>query len=239
MPRWRARWLVRMPERRLLRCVTAFLALLITLTGCAGHGNVDAEPTVVGDADLNGLLLSTDQMNTLMATTGMTPHPMVTTMGDHRNLLPNLNCLGVWQVNEAAIYGDGWDALRQQLLRSPDTDNWDNLVVQSVVSYQSEQDARDFYRESADRWSKCADHNVNINLNGQQLPKWRSGALAETDTELSMPFTRGTGAQTRSCQRVLAVEANVIIDVQACKPASETVTQAAMVADTIKASLRR
>lgn len=209
------------------------------VSGCSGNTEVQPPaPKLLGDADLDALLLSPDQMNVLMATTGMTPRPTVRTMGDHRNLLPNLNCLGVWQVNEAAIYGDGWSALRQQLQRSPDNDNWDNLVVQSVVSFPSEQAARDFYRESADRWAKCTDHNVNINLNGQQLPKWRSGPLTETDSQLSMPFTRGTGEQQRSCQRALAVEANVIIDAQACKPASATVTQAAEVADTIKADIR-
>ena len=35
----------------------------------------------------------------------MTAHPRVNVMGDHRNLLPNLNCLGVWQVDEAGVYG--------------------------------------------------------------------------------------------------------------------------------------
>ncbi|CRZ13395.1 sensor domain-containing protein [Mycolicibacterium neworleansense] len=225
--------------RAVLRCATAILVTALALSGCSGGGKDEsAAPKLLGDADLDGLLLSADEMNTLMGTTGMTPRQTVRTMGDHRNLLPNLNCLGVWQVNEAAIYGEGWTAMRQQLQRSPNNDNWDNLVVQSVVSYPSEQQARDFYRQSADRWAKCSDHNVNINLNGQQLPKWRSGPLTETDTQLTMPFTRGTGEQLRSCQRVLAVEANVIIDAQACKPANSTVTQAAQVADEVKALIR-
>ncbi|WKG01711.1 sensor domain-containing protein [Mycolicibacterium sp. HK-90] len=215
------------------------LLTVVALSGCSGKPEAQPPaPKLLGDADLDALLLSPAQLNILMGTTGMTPRPAVRTMGDHRNLLPNLNCLGVWQVNEAAIYGEGWSALRQQLLRSPNDDNWDNLVVQSVVTFPSEQDARDFYRQSAERWSKCTDHNVNINLNGQQLPKWRSGPLSETDSQLTIPFTRGEGEQQRSCQRALAVEANVIIDVQACKPASAAVNQAAEVADTIRADIR-
>ena len=213
--------------------------MIVLAAGCSG-AKPPGQAThlqLVGDSDLDGLLLSAQQADTVMSTTGMRPHPTVTTMGDHRNLLPNLNCLGVWQVDEAAIYGDRWAAMRQQLLRSPDNDNWDNLVVQSVVAYASEQDARDFYRKSGDRWSKCAEHNVNIKLNGQPLPKWHSGALSETNSELTIPVTRGTGNQTRGCQRVLAVEVNVIIDVQACKPASSDVTQASAVADTIKQAL--
>lgn len=218
--------------------VAGALALGLVLTGCGTSER--ASPQTVPASALEGLLLSASEVDTVMSTTGMTPHATVTVMGDHRNLLPNLNCLGVWQVNEAAIYGaEGWGAVRQQLLRSPDSDDWTDLVVQSVVNYPSPEAARDFFNQSAERWSKCTDHNVNITLNDRPLPKWRSGALTKTDTRLAMPFTRGTGDQTRSCQRVLAVAANVIMDVQACKPPTATVTQAAAIADDIESALPR
>ena len=76
----------------------------------------------------------------------MTAHPTVTQMADHRNLLPNLNCLGVWQVDEAPIYDpSGWQSVRQQMLRNPDSDGWESLVVQSVVSYPSVEAAQRFF----------------------------------------------------------------------------------------------
>lgn len=170
----------------------------------------------------------------------MIAHPRVEVMSDHRNLLPNLNCLGIWQVNEAGVYGAaGWIALRQELLRSPDTDAWQTLVVQSVVNYPSTDAAHDFFSQSSNRWSKCTNHNVNITLNGTPLPKWRSGELTKTDTQLAIPFTRDNANGVDSCQRVLAVESNVIIDVQACKRDSSTVTQAAAVVHDIEAGLPR
>ena len=141
---------------------------------------------------LDKVLLSPSDVDTIMGTTGMTPHPRAQVMGDHRNLLPNLNCLGIWQVDESGVYGaDGWIAVRQEMLRSPDTDDWRTLVVQSVVNYPSTGDAHDFFTQSSDRWSKCTNHNVNITLNGKPLPKWHSGDLTKTDTQLSIPFTRG------------------------------------------------
>jgi hypothetical protein len=223
------------------RSAIGVLALSLVLTSCAGNGHQGTSaPQLVPESALDGLLLKANQINTLMGTTGMTPHPPATVMGDHRNLLPNLNCLGIWQVNEAAIYGtNGWIGLRQQLLRSPDNDNWDNLVVQSVVNYSSTQAAHDFYAQSSDRWSKCTNHHVNITLNDQPLPKWATGALTKTDSELAIPATRGSGDQTRSCQRVLAVTANLIIDVQACKPQASTVTQAAAIVGAIESSLAK
>ena len=83
--------------------------------------------------------------------------------------------------------------------------------MQSVVNYPSTDAAREFFDRSSDRWSKCTNHNVNITLNGQPLPKWHSGELTKTDTELSIPFTRDNDGGQDLCQRVLSVENNVII----------------------------
>jgi hypothetical protein len=219
------------------------LALSWVLAGCAGGAasGASAPPKLVPDSALTASLLSADDLNAIMGTIGMTPHTPVSQMGDHRNLLPNLNCLGVWQVNEAPIYESShWKSVRQQLVRVPDADQWNYLVVQSVVSYRTADAAREFFTESTDRWSKCTNHNVNIQLNGQTLPAWRSGDLTKTDTRLSMPYTRGTGDQARSCQRVLSIAANLILDIQACTPQQQSpITKADAVADKIVSKLPR
>jgi PknH-like extracellular domain len=223
-----------------IRLAISLLMLVLLATGCAGNGDkAQGPPKEVPKSALEGLLLSPDQVNTLMGTDGMAAHPPVTEMSDHRNLLPNLNCLGAWQVDESAIYGDHWTAMRQVLLRAPDNDDWDNLLVQSVVIFPSTQDAKEFLDQSAERWSKCTNHHVNITLNGEPLPKWTSGDLTRTDSELLLPFTRVKGDQTRACQRALAFAANLVMDVQACKPEGSSVTQAADVVDQIVAAMPR
>jgi serine/threonine-protein kinase len=223
--------------------VIGVLALCLALAGCGGGAATGASesPKAVSDSALDGLLLDASEVNAIMGTNAMNPHPIVTVMGDHRNLLPNLNCLGVWQVNEGAVYDPThWKSLRQQLFRQPDSDQWDSLVVQSVVSYRTAAGARDFFAQSVDRWSKCTNHHVNIRLNDQPLPAWLSGDLTRTDTELSLPFTRGSGDQTRSCQRFLTVAANLIFDIQACKPQQAApLTEAAQVADKMESKLPR
>lgn len=224
------------------RRVIGVLALTLTLAGCSENAPASS-PTprlVVGGPAVEALVLSPDAVNQVMETTGMTPHPPATEMGDHRDLLPNLNCLGVWQVDEVGVYGSsGWGALRQVMMRSPDTDQWDNLAVQSVLAYHSIDDARKFFAESAERWSKCTNHHVNITLNGIKLPKWTSGELTKTDNRLAIPVTRGSDDQTRSCQRVLSIAVNVIVDVQACKPLGSAVTQAGTIADRIESAIPR
>jgi hypothetical protein len=123
------------------------------LAGCAGGAASGASvpPKLVPDSALTASLLSPDELNAIMGTSGMTPHTPVSQMGDHRNLLPNLNCLGGWQVNEAPIYESShWKSVRQQLVRLPDADQWNYLVVQSVVSYRTADAAREFLTESTD-----------------------------------------------------------------------------------------
>lgn len=214
------------------------IAVGLVLSSCAGKTIPgQSAPQIVPESALDGLLLNAAEMNAVMGTAALTPHLIVTKMGDNRMLLPNLNCLAVWQVDEAPVYGSGWSAVRQQMLRAPDTNQWDDLVVQSVVSYPSAASARNFFAQSSERWSKCTNHHVNFTVNGQPLPSFRTGDLNKTDSELTMPLTRGSGNQSRSCQRALAVTTNLIIDVEACK--RSTATQAPAIVDKIESKVPR
>ena len=201
------------------RYVIAVVGGAMLLTGCGSTPQQPAPPPPqIKPADLDSLLLSPAEVDGVMGTTGIVRQPAVADMNDHRDVVVNLNCLGVWQTDEAAVYENtGWNGVRRQSLRTPDTDLWTDFVVQSVVSYPSVDTARKFFTDSADRWSKCANHRLNIAVGSAPSPGWQSGELSKTDTELTMPVTRQSGDQTRSCQRVLAVKTNAIIDAEACK----------------------
>ena len=203
----------------MFRHAVAALAVGITLGGCSGGVSAThSTPKLVPPSALDGLLLDVDDINAVMGTTGMKLHQSFDMMEDHRNLLPNLNCLGIWEVGESAIYGpSGFSGVRGQVLRDPDTDKWNSLAVQAVVSYPSADSAKTFYNQSSDRWSQCSNHKVNLTVNDRPASAWAFGSLAATDTELTMPMSRTSGGG-QSCQRAFAVEGNVIIDVAACGP---------------------
>jgi PknH-like extracellular domain len=208
------------------------LALVAVLAACSNptQNHTSATSPVPASA-LGGLLLSAGDIDAVMGTHGIVAHPPFTILAQHSNLLPNRNCLGIWQVGESAIYdGSSLTGFRGQDLRQPDTDTWDAMVVQAVVSYPATVAARAFFSESADRWSKCTNHHVNMTVNDQPQRKLFFGNLTKTDTELSMPVTRG--ANERSCQRVLSVVSNIILDVAACN--HDATDQAATIAQKIK-----
>jgi hypothetical protein len=221
--------------------------LCLALAACGGKTGTPtpAAPSVVPESSIDNLLLTPDEMSKTMGTTGMVGRPPKDGMDDHRNLLPNLNCLGVWQIDESVIYskdgkdlksGQDWKAVRQQTLQVPDSDQWDYLAAQSVVYYPTTDAARNFFNLSAERWAKCTNHHVNIRLNDKPLPKWLSGDLERSDTKLAMPIMRGTGPETRWCQHVLQRVTNLIIDVEACTPKAP-VTAAADIATKIQSNI--
>lgn len=211
------------------------LALVAVLAACSNSTQNHTSPTPpvpasVPASALEGLLLSVGDIDAVMGTQGMVAHEPYTILAQHSNLLPNTNCLGIWQIGDAAIYDEkSLTGFRGQDLRQPDTDTWDAMVVQAVVSYPAADAAKAFFSESADRWSKCTNHHVNMTVNNQPQPKLFFGNLTKTDTELSMPVTRGENE--RSCQRVLSVVSNIIVDVAACN--HDATDEAATVAQKI------
>lgn len=200
----------------MFRHSVAVLAAGIAVAGCSNSSTAThpSTPTPVPTSALDGLFPSVGDVSAVMGTT-MTPHESFSITRDHSELLPNLNCLGIWQVGEASIYDPSrYTAIRGQVLRQPDADDWNSLVVQAVVSYPAADAAKKFFNESADRWSHCSNHLVNMTQSGRSQITLTFGALTKTDTALTIPMSSsGRGA---SCQRALAVDNNVIVDVSAC-----------------------
>ena len=226
-------------RRRVAALCAGSVSLALLATGCGASPT--PQPTaaqLVPDTALNGLLLSSSDIRSVMDGAPLIADPVNSAMDDNRNLLPNLNCLGVWHPGETAIYGSpdtpgAWSSVRRQLLRAPGNDQWRSSVVQSVTSYPTAEDARDFLTQSADRWTKCTNHTVNITLNDQRLPRWRSGELDAAPDRLRMPISRATATATSSCEHVISLRANVVIDVLACAPRTTDVRQASTIADRI------
>lgn len=226
-------------RRRVVALCAGSVSLTLFVAGCGEHPT--PQPTasdLVPDSALNGLLLAPSDIRSVMNGAPLIAEPVGSAMDDNRNMLPNLNCLGVWHPGETAIYGapdtpGAWTSVRRQLLRAPGNDQWRSSVVQSVTSYPTPDAARGFLTRSADRWAKCTNHTVNITLNDQRLPRWRSGELDATADRLRMPISRANGTVTSSCEHVVSARANVVIDVLACAPRTTDVGQASAIADRI------
>jgi hypothetical protein len=223
-----------------LRACAVVAAAVALTAGCGSSDNQQsAPPKGVAESSLGGLLLSPDELGKITGASGLAGKPPTDVMADNSNIVSNLNCLSAWQVDQGKVYDPTfWKAVRQQAFRTPDVDNWEHQVVQSVVSWGTRDGSQAFFDDSAKRWSQCTNHTMNIRVNDQPLPKWVSGELSQTDRELSLPYTRGTDDQARSCQHVLRLAANVVFDVTACGPKQDApMTKAADVAAAMEAKM--
>jgi len=151
---------------RQLAAALAAVGVGLAATGCAvttngspavaGHSGPLAAPPVAVAA-LDRLLLSTAEINAVMAATGMTVHTSRQNMWDDSPGVTDMNCLAVYGPAEDKIYTGrrGWTAMGAQVLQEPG-DAWTHYVLQSVVAFPSVADATTFFTASSKSRRACS-----------------------------------------------------------------------------------
>jgi hypothetical protein len=199
----------------------ALIAVIVVVVAAAAgitsyllsqHSHASQIPTAqpVSEAALEGLLLSSDQINIAMGATGMTVAKTFTAMVDDSADVSDKACLPADSAAEAAVYaGSGSSAVRGQGV----ADQPAHIVDQFVVLFPSAQDAHAFYTASTQSWPACAnrqftDHSEVLTV----------GPVSTTNGILSAPQTIAqtiAGRIVWTGQRALTVANNVVIDVAA------------------------
>lgn len=223
------------PQRRRAGLIAAIVAAVVVLTSgiigagylFLGHSDTPQTPTAqppppsspISSAsaapappppasELDGLLLSADQINTAMATNGMSVVGTMTTMSDKSAFVSDKACAPLAYAVEASAYaGSGSGAVRAQVLSKGQQD----AVNQAIVSFSSPQDAASFYNASAQKWGTCKQFTISINGNSQLH---NVGPVSNTNGILSATVTPVNSLG--SCQRALTVANNVAVDVTSC-----------------------
>jgi hypothetical protein len=190
-------------------------------------------PTVapVTEAALDGLLLSPDQINTVMDATGMAVTQPWNTLNDvgFENPASPPECNPLDGAAEAAAYtGSGWTAERGQSLTEPQPEH---DVDQGVILFPSAQAAAAFVSASSQSWPACANRSYTDNVKNLQ---WSVGPVSTTNGTVSATATQqGTDW---ACQRALMARNNVVIDATACTH-NNTTDQAVSIAAQIAAKI--
>ena len=128
------------------------------VAGCATTVVGQYEP---GDAarraaDLNALLLTPDEIDSVMNATGMTVDTTRSTLVDDSPYTTPAECLAVSSIGEEHVYaGSTWSAVRMQSLHEPGED-YAHLAQQAVVEFPTGSDAAAFYTKSISLWRACA-----------------------------------------------------------------------------------
>lgn len=201
--------------------IVALSALLAGCTATTGGTVVPAPtlghvPALLGASDLEGLLLDTDALDTVMGAKGLN----VIHSGDemYTNHTPDDECLATWVNVHHDVYADShWTGVRRQDVRES-ADEYDHIVFQSVVSFPEALDAHNQYSSQIPLWARCDNKQLNErSVNDPDDPDniWTLGASKEQDGVLTMSRV-AEGGDGWSCQRALTSANNVVIDIDAC-----------------------
>ena len=178
---------------------------------------------------LNGLLLSADQVNTAMGTTGMSSVGTMTEMSDNSFAVSDQACLPLSAAAQAKVYvGSGYTAVRAQVIAKAQQ----NALNQAVVLFSSPQQAGSFFAASAQGWQACSNRQFTLAANGNSQVN-SVGPVSNTEGTLSATVTPANSLGV--CERALTVANNVAVDVTACAgPSGAAVSIAHQIASRVR-----
>jgi hypothetical protein len=194
----------------------AALATVIAIVGAFALTGSDSTPTATTapsttsppfatPASLDALLLTAQEINTIMAAT-LQPEQTGHSFNAKAVDISQPDCLGALFPGQQKVYGgSGWTATSFQPLVSPQTSTG-RRVAQGVTSFPSADQARAFFNTSANKWRSCSGQTVTTN----GTVRWIVGEFVGDATKIALTITVGDAPLF---QRVLSVVSNLVIDV--------------------------
>ncbi len=166
-------------------------------------------PKLVEGAELDGLLLSSDQINTAIGTTGIRLTEAKSTMESDDAMMSPAECLPLYSPFEEKVYaGSGWTAVRTRWFGTQ--------VGEGVALFPSAHAAQAFVSASVPSWSACANSSFTDSYIPSAIGKFSVGPVALINGILSATKTQ-TNTKNWTCQRALTAVNNVVIETTACR----------------------
>jgi hypothetical protein len=191
-------------------------------TGCTStvHGAaVKSKGSVPADdlppleeSALDDLLLSDNDLNEI---SGVELESFYTAeeMNDNADVVSEADCLGAIYPGEDAYYrGSDWTAVRDELLLESSAGDDARLVEQTLVLFDTRDDAVEFFETSKDVWDTCAQTKDITVDEGAWVPddvQQVNGRMISQKAEVS-------GTLDGICQHALGIVSNVIIEGYSC-----------------------
>lgn len=223
---------------RQLTTALAVAAICVLIPGCGSTiGNAESMtatrsmiPRPLVERELAGLLLSVEQVNVAMETTGMAVTSSQTAMSDNSATMAPQECLTIDGAAEAPVYANsGYRAERDQSLNNGD--KFTHYLKQAVVLFPTVEKAGAFFDTSAQQWPTCRQYTHT-----QSESQWSVGKMSNANGILSTTATQqNAGAPGWACGRALALRNNVVIDINTCS--ADPADSASKIADQIAANI--
>lgn len=217
-------------------------ALAVALSGCVhttagvAHRAGGTSPTTT--ADLEGFLLEPDHIDKIVGSHDIEVNDSATTLDDNLANVSDPDCLGALYNAEQSVYdGTGWTAVADQVL-ADQVDDEDaeqgHWVQQSVVGFDSPQQALDLFDHSTQQWTNCIGKDVTVNESDTEFVFKIEGI--DIDGHMMSQTARQQDAGDWACQHALGAATNHIVEVMACS--TDTDGQAVRIATEIVSKIK-
>ncbi len=201
------------------RAALAVVTVAALCTGCSlSTGNaepVETTPSMIPrplvERELAALLLTQEEVNVAMGAQGMAVTSTQSSMSDNSATMAPQECLAIDGAAEAPVYANsGFSGERDQSLN--DGDKFTHYLKQAVVLFPLVETARAFLDASAEQWQACHEYTHT-----QSGSKWLVGPISTANGTLNATATQQDAAAPGwGCGRAVALENNVIVDVNTC-----------------------
>ncbi len=214
------------------------LGVALMLAGCSSvvDGNAEFALPVTDPKALAAILLSPEDISAVMGgsmSTSGTKTDFVRTRA-----LDDTRCQNPWAPADDWSYdGTPTTGVQVRTLQSADTAGPElRLVSEALITFSDIYAADAFIADSLATWKLCQNRAITITPpTGEPPSTWTFGPAGVDQDHGTMTISR-TSADGAVCQRVMAVRANVIVDVAACGYGVKD--QGAQIADKLVAKIR-
>ncbi len=160
---------------------------------------------------LDSILLSGKELDTIMDSSNMQPGPVEAQMQDPEGTMSMEDCRGALLPAQSAVYANsGYTAVKAQSA----SDGGSHFVAQDLVAFGTADQARAFVSSSAVKWNACARQTVTETSNDVQV-RLTVGDLRGNPPKITQIYVR-ENHNGWACQRALSAVSNLVFDIGAC-----------------------
>ncbi|RDH79861.1 sensor domain-containing protein [Mycolicibacterium moriokaense] len=164
------------------------------------------------ESALDTLMLSNSDLNKI-AGVEMESFYSAEEMNDNADLVSDLDCLGaVYPGEDAAYDGARWTAIRDELLLAAGSDSDSKLLEQTVVLFDTHDDAVEFFDGSKEKWRECAQAEDIEVEDGPWVPQ----SVQDVDERTMSLKAEVSGTLEGICQHAMGVVSNLIVEGFSC-----------------------
>lgn len=159
------------------------------------------------------LLLSVDDLNKIVNSRTMVVVSDVRELQDSSEKVSDPDCLGSIYSAEKQVYGTGFAAVRDQVIREPGNDN-EHWAEQTLVLFPSAADARTIVDQSQSKWTECGGFSVAVD-DSQGSYIWEVDD-AKSDGDVITQVVSQEDSDGWNCQHAMTSVSNLVVETMAC-----------------------